>query len=110
MFIGEEDKTISADDYFKKSSNFRVWLKNEKNIYFDELNSDRAHELFDVFVEKWNDGLNVKMILVNYIHSIYSRGFKILSKKIGFTKYFFFCFISKMERVELFLKIFYCNW
>ena len=57
-------------------------------------------------IEKWNDGLNVKMILVNYIHSIYSRGFKILSKKIGFTKYFFFCFISKMERVELFLKIF----
>ncbi|PPR03463.1 hypothetical protein CVT24_012675 [Panaeolus cyanescens] len=33
---------ISESDYFQKSDEFRLWLKEEKSKYFDELSGDRA--------------------------------------------------------------------
>ncbi|KAI0756173.1 hypothetical protein C8Q80DRAFT_1090422 [Daedaleopsis nitida] len=47
---------ISGSDYFLKSDEFRVWLKEEKGKYFDELSSDRARKYFRKFVKAWNRG------------------------------------------------------
>ncbi|TBU37490.1 hypothetical protein BD309DRAFT_932305 [Dichomitus squalens] len=47
---------ISESDYFLKSDEFRVWLKEEKGKYFDELSSDRARKYFRKFAKAWNKG------------------------------------------------------
>ncbi|RPD64713.1 hypothetical protein L226DRAFT_528911 [Lentinus tigrinus ALCF2SS1-7] len=47
---------ISESDYFLKSDEFRVWLKEEKGKYFDELSSDKARKYFRKFVKAWNRG------------------------------------------------------
>jgi hypothetical protein len=33
---------ISESDYFRKGDEFRIWLKDEKRKYFDELSGDKA--------------------------------------------------------------------
>lgn len=47
---------ISESDYFLKSAEFRVWLKEEKHKYFDELSGDKARRYFHKFVKEWNRG------------------------------------------------------
>ncbi|KAI0307959.1 hypothetical protein B0F90DRAFT_1807302 [Multifurca ochricompacta] len=47
---------ITESDYFLKSSEFRVWLKDEKHKYFDELSGDKARKYFYKFVKEWNRG------------------------------------------------------
>ncbi|GBE77371.1 hypothetical protein SCP_0102440 [Sparassis crispa] len=47
---------ISESDYFLKSDEFRIWLKDEKRKYFDELTSDKARRYFRKFVKAWNSG------------------------------------------------------
>jgi len=47
---------ISESDYFLKSDEFRAWLKDEKDKYFDELSSDKARKYFRKFVKAWNRG------------------------------------------------------
>ncbi|GLB43683.1 hypothetical protein LshimejAT787_1401950 [Lyophyllum shimeji] len=47
---------ISESDYFQKSDEFRIWLKEEKSKYFDELSGDRARSYFRKFVKAWNRG------------------------------------------------------
>ncbi|KAG8689934.1 hypothetical protein FRC09_012194 [Ceratobasidium sp. 395] len=47
---------ISESDYFQKSSEFRAWLRDEKDKYFDELSGDRARHYFRKFVKAWNRG------------------------------------------------------
>jgi hypothetical protein len=47
---------ISESDYFRKGSEFRVWLKDEKKKYFDELSGDKARSYFRKFVKAWNKG------------------------------------------------------
>ncbi|EMD42346.1 hypothetical protein CERSUDRAFT_148113 [Gelatoporia subvermispora B] len=47
---------ISESDYFLRSDEFRVWLKDEKHKYFDELSSDKARKYFRKFVKAWNRG------------------------------------------------------
>jgi len=47
---------IAESDYFLKSSEFRVWLKEEKHKYFDELSGDKARRYFHKFVKEWNRG------------------------------------------------------
>ncbi|RUP49442.1 hypothetical protein BC936DRAFT_142500 [Jimgerdemannia flammicorona] len=44
---------ISEEDYFAKSTEFRVWLR-DKGKFFDELTSEQAHEQFKKFVKAWN--------------------------------------------------------
>ncbi|KAI9304204.1 hypothetical protein BJ944DRAFT_164014, partial [Cunninghamella echinulata] len=45
---------IDKDDYFEKASEFRVWLKEKKHKYFNELDSSDAHYYFKKFVKAWN--------------------------------------------------------
>ncbi|CAL9114722.1 splicing factor, arginine serine-rich 12 [Musa troglodytarum] len=47
---------LSKDDYFAKNNEFATWLKEERGIYFSELSSDAARELFSGFVKEWNSG------------------------------------------------------
>jgi len=47
---------ISESDYFLKSAEFRIWLKEEKHKYFDELSGDKARRYFHKFVKEWNRG------------------------------------------------------
>ncbi|KAN0125020.1 hypothetical protein V8E52_001572 [Russula decolorans] len=42
---------ISESDYFLKSAEFRVWLKEEKHKYFDELSGDKSRRYFHKFVK-----------------------------------------------------------
>ncbi|KAJ2037329.1 hypothetical protein H4S04_001770 [Coemansia sp. S16] len=47
---------ISVDDYFRLNAPFRLWLRKEKHLYFDELTSDDARRRFASFVRAWNAG------------------------------------------------------
>ncbi|RKP04436.1 hypothetical protein THASP1DRAFT_21124, partial [Thamnocephalis sphaerospora] len=47
---------ITADDYFAKSTEFRVWLRECKHRYFDDMKSSDAHVYFARFVRVWNRG------------------------------------------------------
>ncbi|KAI0313439.1 hypothetical protein OF83DRAFT_535302 [Amylostereum chailletii] len=47
---------IADSDYFRKSAEFRVWLKDEKRKYFDELSGEKARKYFHRFVKAWNRG------------------------------------------------------
>ncbi|QRV94491.1 hypothetical protein RhiJN_22509 [Ceratobasidium sp. AG-Ba] len=47
---------ISDSDYFRKSGEFRTWLRDEKGRYFDELTGERARHYFRKFVKAWNRG------------------------------------------------------
>jgi len=50
-----ESVVLSQDNYYDKNAEFRFWLKSKKNIYFDELDGDSAHQLFDTFCDQWNN-------------------------------------------------------
>ncbi|CAI2172621.1 3920_t:CDS:2 [Funneliformis geosporum] len=47
-------KSISEDDYFSKSTEFRIWLRESKDKFFDELSSEQAHRYFKKFISSWN--------------------------------------------------------
>ncbi|GAN02083.1 splicing arginine serine-rich 12 [Mucor ambiguus] len=47
--------TIGEDDYFEKANEFRVWLKESKGKYLDEISSKEARRYFKKFVKRWND-------------------------------------------------------
>ncbi|KAF7822476.1 style cell-cycle inhibitor 1-A [Senna tora] len=51
-----ELQELSKDDYFSKNNEFATWLKEEKNVFFSELSSESARELFSDFVKAWNRG------------------------------------------------------
>lgn len=46
---------INEDDYFEKANEFRLWLKESKRKYLDEISSKEARRYFKKFVGKWND-------------------------------------------------------
>ncbi|XP_061971427.1 style cell-cycle inhibitor 1-A [Populus nigra] len=45
---------LSNDDYFSKNNEFATWLKEKKKVFFSDLTSESARELFSVFVKDWN--------------------------------------------------------
>ncbi|GLT41254.1 hypothetical protein SLA2020_153320 [Shorea laevis] len=53
--LKNEFPKLSSDDYFSKNNEFATWLKEEKNMFFSELSSESARELFSVFVKDWNN-------------------------------------------------------
>lgn len=48
-------QSITEDDYFAKSTEFRLWLRQSKKKYFEDLSSDDARRYFKKFVRAWND-------------------------------------------------------
>lgn len=49
-----EFQELSNDDYFSKNNEFATWLKEKKKMFFSDLSSESARELFSVFVKDWN--------------------------------------------------------
>ncbi|KAF5352333.1 hypothetical protein D9756_006153 [Leucocoprinus leucothites] len=47
---------ISEADYFRKFDELRVWLKEERGKYINELSSDKTRSYFRKFVKAWNRG------------------------------------------------------
>ncbi|XP_054817232.1 style cell-cycle inhibitor 1-B [Prosopis cineraria] len=47
---------LSKDDYFSKNNEFATWLKEEKSMFFSDLSSESAREMFSDFVKAWNRG------------------------------------------------------
>ncbi|KAF8594559.1 hypothetical protein BDV93DRAFT_535071 [Ceratobasidium sp. AG-I] len=47
---------ISESEYFQRSTEFRIWLRDQKGKYFDELTGERARHYFRKFVKAWNRG------------------------------------------------------
>ncbi|KZT58380.1 hypothetical protein CALCODRAFT_244310 [Calocera cornea HHB12733] len=47
---------ISESDYYAKNDEFRVWLRESKHKYFDELSGEKARSYFRKFVRAWNRG------------------------------------------------------
>ncbi|KAJ2383282.1 hypothetical protein GGI05_005368, partial [Coemansia sp. RSA 2603] len=47
---------ISKNDYYKMNAPFRLWLRKEKDRYFDEMTTEKARKYFGLFVREWNNG------------------------------------------------------
>lgn len=47
---------MSNEDHFAKNNEFATWLKEEKNVFFSDLSSESAREMFGDFVKAWNRG------------------------------------------------------
>ncbi|XP_022100803.1 uncharacterized protein LOC110984688 [Acanthaster planci] len=52
----KELNKISKEDFYNKSTEFRLWLVEEKGKYFDQLSGSKAKSYFKKFVKKWNSG------------------------------------------------------
>ncbi|KAI9294165.1 hypothetical protein K502DRAFT_342654 [Neoconidiobolus thromboides FSU 785] len=48
---------IDEDDYYRKNSEFRLWLLENKGKYFMEMNNEDQKKYFKKFVKKWNSGV-----------------------------------------------------
>ncbi|KAJ2875765.1 hypothetical protein FB639_003962 [Coemansia asiatica] len=53
---GNEHDPISQDDYFRLNAPFRLWLRKEKDRFFDEMPTEKARRYFGRFVQDWNTG------------------------------------------------------
>lgn len=49
------DNPISHDDYFRKATEFRVWLQRQGR-YLEQLSAEKARSKFNKFVLVWNQG------------------------------------------------------
>ena len=38
---------INRDDYYRKATEFREWLRKSKGVYFEDLTSEKAKDRFD---------------------------------------------------------------
>mmetsp|Transcript_8159 Transcript_8159/g.27711 ORF Transcript_8159/g.27711 Transcript_8159/m.27711 type:complete len:177 (-) Transcript_8159:224-754(-) len=47
---------VTVDDFYKRSTEFRAWLSEQKGIYLDEVPTDAARKLFVIFGNEWNAG------------------------------------------------------
>ena len=47
---------LTADDYFHRSAEFRLWLHSTLDLHLDALPTSRSHDLFTRFVADWNAG------------------------------------------------------
>lgn len=45
---------ITEEAYFEKATEFRLWLKEHKHKYIDEISSKESRRYFKKFVDKWN--------------------------------------------------------
>ncbi|KAJ3267104.1 hypothetical protein HDU77_005306 [Chytriomyces hyalinus] len=50
------ENQIGPDDFYAKSSEFIVWLKEHRGVFLSSLSSSESHRLFDKFAKRWNKG------------------------------------------------------
>ncbi|KAG0012489.1 hypothetical protein BGZ81_001562 [Podila clonocystis] len=46
---------IAEDDYYTKSTEFRLWLRLSMKKYFEEMTADETRRYFKKFVKAWNN-------------------------------------------------------
>jgi hypothetical protein len=63
------DTLLTEADYFSRSPEFRLWLREERNVFFDDLDGDEARRLFAKFVARWNDGKLKSMRSALFTHA-----------------------------------------
>ena len=51
-----QSAVLTADDYYVRSAEFRLWLHNSRSLHLDELDSNKSKQLFDDFCTEWNSG------------------------------------------------------
>ncbi|KAJ7589451.1 hypothetical protein C8J56DRAFT_33594 [Mycena floridula] len=68
--------SISESDYFQKSDEFRLWLKDEKGKYFDELSGEKARSYFRKFVKAWNRASLSRSFYAGDIEPLGTTGYK----------------------------------
>ncbi|PNW81664.1 hypothetical protein CHLRE_06g255250v5 [Chlamydomonas reinhardtii] len=54
--VSEVKEPITPEDYFRRHAEFAAFLAEERRTQFNELSSERSHELFEEFVRIWNEG------------------------------------------------------
>ncbi|KAJ3344746.1 hypothetical protein HDU83_004768 [Entophlyctis luteolus] len=47
---------LTDADYYARSAEFIVWLREKRHTFLDKLSADDAHDLFAKFVRRWNRG------------------------------------------------------
>ncbi|GAB2286587.1 hypothetical protein Dimus_020983 [Dionaea muscipula] len=52
--LGVEFSELSNDDYYSKNNEFATWLKEERALFFSDLSSELARQLFSEFIVDWN--------------------------------------------------------
>ncbi|KAF7726610.1 hypothetical protein EC973_008574 [Apophysomyces ossiformis] len=52
--LRDQIQPISDEDYFEKATEFRLWLRESKHKYFDDLDSHDSRRYFKKFVKAWN--------------------------------------------------------
>jgi hypothetical protein len=57
---------LTEDDYFTRNTEFSSWLRQQKDIYFNDLDTETARRLFIDFTYLWNKGL----LYGKYYHTI----------------------------------------
>eukprot|EP00117_Sycon_ciliatum_P026706 scpid22261/ scgid21859/ len=50
------DERLTSKDYFLKNRELRLWLQEEKTVFFEDLTSEKARSYFNDFVKLWNKG------------------------------------------------------
>ncbi|KAJ8508632.1 hypothetical protein ONZ45_g9116 [Pleurotus djamor] len=61
---------ISESDYFLKSDEFRIWLKEEKGKYFDDLSGDRARRCVSKIYSRTSRALTIEEVI--FAKSLYA--------------------------------------
>ena len=56
LSLAPDGVAISSDDYFRYSTHFRLWLKQDVGIDFEDLDSTDGRHRFNSFVTSWNAG------------------------------------------------------
>lgn len=45
---------ISEEDYFARNAEFSTWLKEKRQLFFNDLSAEETRRLFADFVQAWN--------------------------------------------------------
>ena len=61
----EPEEKITSENYFSHNKEFRSWLKQAKQLSWDDLTNDQAKQFFTDFVQLWNTG-NLSSIYLSY--------------------------------------------
>ena len=57
---------LDSSSYFERNPEFTAWLKDDRQIFFNDLSSTEARKLFEEFIKLWNS----RELLARYYHGI----------------------------------------
>ncbi|KAL3896748.1 MAG: hypothetical protein SGCHY_003872 [Lobulomycetales sp.] len=62
----------ASDDFYRMADHFKLWLRQEKRPFLEDLKTDKARKLFAKFAKKYNAG-KLKEIYYTNLESLDSR-------------------------------------